>query len=130
MERPRFSVPVTVSRCCWTLSIEDPFKLKALKSLDILQMPGRSSLKAILSSNTQKPGVSLNYLCEQNKCYDQHCDQSRKPKPVGEGVLVFDEVKVQNGVRRMLYIYCMYIENRPGHNSVYMTCVPQVFTFC
>ncbi len=87
-----------------------PAAFKALKSLDILQMPGRASLKAILSSNTQKPGICMGYICEQKKCYDQHCDQesmSEKPKPVGEGVLVFDEVKVQNGVNRMLYLYCI-----------------------
>ncbi len=69
--------------------------------MNILQLPGTSSLKSVLSSNTQKPGVSISYLYEQKKCYVVHCErqcQSGKPKPVGEGVLVFDEVKVQNGV--------------------------------
>ena len=72
-----------------------------MKSLEILQLPSASSLKTILSANTQKPGVDLGYLCEQKKIYDEHCDKVHhfgKPTPVGEGLLVFDEVKVQNGV--------------------------------
>ena len=35
-----------------------------------------------------------------------HCDRTSEPKPIWEGVLIFDEVKVQNGVSvHILYMY-------------------------
>ena len=44
-------------------------------------------------------------MCEQWKAYSAHCEHLSGPKPVWEGVLIFDEVKVQNGVRYVHVIY-------------------------
>ena len=77
---------------------------EAVKSLNILQLPSRSSLQSFTSANIQNPGVSCDYLFEQWKAYKTHCAQVPGPKPVGESILIFDEVKVQNGVSTYLRI--------------------------
>ncbi len=113
--------------------VRSPAAFKGLKSLDILQMPGRASYFVFEYPKAWHFYDLYLILNKRIKGYDQHCDQksmSEKPKPVGEGVLVFDEVKVQNGVSRMLYLYCMYIEiiQNPFFWGV-CTCA-RVFTLC
>ena len=82
------------------LFTRSPCAFEAVKSLNILQLPCRSTLQSFTSANIQKPGVSNEYLCEQWKSYMAHCDRVTGPKPVGEEVLIFDEVKGQNGVSK------------------------------
>ena len=73
---------------------------EAVKGLNILNLPSRRSLESFPGLESHPPGVSHHYLCEQWKNYQAHCEKLQKgqPIPVSEGVLIFDEVKVQNGV--------------------------------
>ena len=80
------------------LYTRSPRAFEAVKSLHILQLPSRKTLQSFTSANIQKPGVSDGYLCDQWKSYKIFCDSVKDPKPVAKGVLIFDEVKVQNGV--------------------------------
>ena len=61
----------------------------------------RSSLESFTSAYSQKPGISYEYLCEQWKGYCAHkqkISNDGQPVPFLQGVLIFDEIKVQNGV--------------------------------
>ena len=81
--------------------VRSPSAFEAVKSLNILQLPSKRTLESFTSANIHQPGVSNEYLCEQWRNYQQHCskiENEGKPKPVAEGLLIFDEVKVQNGV--------------------------------
>ena len=81
--------------------VRSPSAFEAVKSLNILQLPSKRTLESFTSANTHQPGVSNEYLCEQWRNYQRHCSKIKnegKPKPVAEGLLIFDEVKVQNGV--------------------------------
>ena len=80
--------------------VRSPAAYEAVKGLNILNLPSRRSLESFSGLESHPPGVSHHYLCEQWKNYQAHCEklQGGHPKPVSEGVLIFDEVKVQNGV--------------------------------
>lgn len=91
-----------ICMCVYTalaLFTRSPCAFEAVKILNILHLPSRSSLQSFTSANIQRPGVSREYICEQWKAYSPPCEHLSGPKPVREGVLIFDEVKVQNGVR-------------------------------
>lgn len=89
------------------LFTQSPSAFEAVKSLNILQLPSRASLQSFTSANIQKPGVSCEYICEQWKAYKAHCAQVSGPKPVGEGVPIFDEVKVQNRVSNSMRFHLL-----------------------
>ena len=74
-----------------------PAAFEALKGLNILQLPSRSSLQAFLSSHQNDPGVKEESLALQFQLYSQHKDV-KSPTPTGDGILIFDEVRVQGRV--------------------------------
>ena len=74
-----------------------PAAFEALKSLNILQLPSRSSLQAYLSSHQNDPGVKEESLALQFDLYLQH-KATKSPVPTGDGILIFDEVRVQGRV--------------------------------
>lgn len=81
--------------------VRSPSAFEAVKSLNILQLPSKRTLESFTSANTHQPGINNDYLCEEWRSYQHHCQKTEsegKAKPVAEGVLIFDEVKVQNGV--------------------------------
>ena len=74
-----------------------PAAFEALKSLNIIQLPSRSSLQAFLSSHQNEPGVKEESLALQFELYSQH-KAEKSPTPTGDGILIFDEVRVQGKV--------------------------------
>lgn len=94
------------STCCQfpvalAIFTRSPAAFEALRSLKILQLPSRSSLESFTSANTQRPGISCEYLCKEWKAYCAHKDKlssENQLTPLAKGVLIFDEVKVQSGV--------------------------------
>ena len=74
-----------------------PAAFEALKSLNIIQLPSRSSLQAFLSSHQNEPGVKEESLALQFELYSQH-KAEKSPTPTGDGILIFDEVRVQEKV--------------------------------
>ena len=87
-----------------------PCAYEALKSFDILQLPSVSSLKQYTSANIEAPGEIDERLSRSRKQYKEHVLEHVAKgfkKPLGEGVLIVDEVKV----------CCTYIYK-------YMYCIP------
>ena len=74
-----------------------PAAYEALKGFNILKFPSVSSIKAFTGSNLERPGDIQKRLSESYKQYQAMVEQKKsegmKP-PLGEGVLIFDEVKV------------------------------------
>ena len=64
---------------------------ETLESLNILQLPSRSSLLTFLSSHQNDPGVKEDSLALQLDLYAQH--KATKPRVLtGDRILIFDEV--------------------------------------
>ena len=74
-----------------------PAAYEALKGFDILKLPSVSSLKAFTGSNLEAPGDIQKRLSQSYDDY-QTLIQTKKEQggklPLGDGVLIFDEVKV------------------------------------
>lgn len=74
-----------------------PTAYEALKGFNILNLPSVLSLKAFTGSNLEGLGDIQKHLSELYKDYQvlikQKKAQGARP-PLGEGVLIFDEVKV------------------------------------
>jgi hypothetical protein len=74
---------------------------EALKSFGVLQLPCRRSLQYFLGANATAPVVNEKAMSEQRNLYDTFCAQQKregKKAPLYEGILIFDEVKVQSKV--------------------------------
>ena len=70
-----------------------PAAFRAVRSLGILQLP----LQPIVSRNADGPGIHEQYLANQSETYQTFCESkvaSGGKKPLGIGVLIFDETKV------------------------------------
>ena len=66
-----------------------------------MQQPSQKSLQAFIGANCDPPGVNEK-IAEQRCLYDAMKQQKLKNKmkePQHEGVLIFDEVKMQSKVR-------------------------------
>ena len=74
-----------------------PAAYEALKSFGILQLPSSRSLKQFTGGHLNKPGQCEDILVdhyEKYKLFQEHQVTAGKKRPLGEGVLIFDEVKV------------------------------------
>ena len=74
-----------------------PSAYKALHKLKILQHPHSKTLKKEIQGGSEKSGIDEDYLQGQQQTYEQF--QSRQeaeghPRPLGFGVMMWDEVKV------------------------------------
>jgi len=71
-----------------------PAAYEALKSFGILKLPSRSTMQAYTSCFLHEGGST----CSEQACmyekFKQQCSRSGKQMPMGDGVLIFDEVKV------------------------------------
>lgn len=84
-------------RIALSIYTRSPAAYEALKSFNILQLPSVSSLKNKTRHLNSKPGIDQSYLNEEAIKYASFQDEKRnkgEKVPVGEGVLIFDEVKV------------------------------------
>lgn len=78
-----------------------PAAYEALKGFNILKLPSVSSLKAFTGSNLEPPGDIQRRLSESYTDYQAMMEEktSQGSKiPLGEGVVIFDEVKVESKV--------------------------------
>lgn len=74
-----------------------PAAFRAVRSLGILQLPCCKELQRIVSRNADGPGIHEQYLSNQSETYQTFCGSkvaSGGKKPLGIGVLIFDETKV------------------------------------
>ena len=78
-----------------------PAAYEALKSFNILQLPSVSTMKTYMRANREEPGPVYHRLAEEKKKYEDIKDFKMKmnlPVPLGEGALIFDEVKVSASI--------------------------------
>lgn len=75
-----------------------PAAFQALSSFKILQLPSISTLKSYTRSNNEKPGECATRLQQERMLYDarieEHLKAGKRNPPLGEGILIADEVKV------------------------------------
>ena len=82
-----------------------PAAYEALKSFKILQLPSTSSLKSFKGARLHQPGINAGigmYVKEQPQNYIKYKDEvTRRGQnvPLHEGILIFDEVKVNSKVK-------------------------------
>ncbi len=87
-------------RVALAIFTRSPSAFESLKSFKILQLPSTESLKRIASSCLHDPGINEGietYIEDQSSKYAAYKEEMLKrdkPEPLGEGVLIFDEVKV------------------------------------
>jgi len=80
--------------------VRSPAAYEALKSFKILQLPCQSMLKAYTGAFMtfmHNPGARSDCIMDQVTHYvafKEHCVKCGKQEPKGDGVLIFDEVKV------------------------------------
>ena len=78
-----------------------PAAYEALKSFNILQLPSVSTMKTYMRANREEPGPVYHRLAEEKTKYEEIKEFKRKmkfPIPLGEGALIFDEVKVSASI--------------------------------
>ena len=92
------------TRCQFSVALaiftRSPAAFEALRSLKILQLPSRSSLESFTSANTQRPGVSCEYLCKEWKAYCAHKDKlssENQLTPLAKGVLILMKLRCSLG---------------------------------
>ena len=74
-----------------------PAAFRALRSLGILQLPCCKELQRIVSKNANGPGSHEEYMAHQSQVSQTFCEKQvkvGKKRPVGVGVLIWDETKV------------------------------------
>ena len=74
-----------------------PSEYEALRDLKILQLPHSKTLQKVIKGGSEKSGIDEGYLRGQQKIYEEF--QRRReteghPRPLGIGVMMWDEVKV------------------------------------
>lgn len=74
-----------------------PSAYEALHNLKILQLPHSKTLKKVINGGSEKSGIDEDYLQGQQQTYEQ-LQSTREaeghPRPLGFGVMMWDEVKV------------------------------------
>ena len=77
--------------------IRSPAAYQALQSFKILALPSSESLRQFTAIRNHDAGIVEDYIIEKSTDYKAFCEEivkSNRPKPMGIGVLIFDEVKV------------------------------------
>ena len=77
--------------------VRSPAAYEALKGFGILTLPSVKSLQLFTSVRNHSPGINEEYIEEKGKENALFCDENisrGRKKPLGLGVLIYDEVKV------------------------------------
>lgn len=94
-----------VKKCCILLYLllalavynRSPSAYEALHDLKILQLPHSKTLKKVINDGSENAGVDEEYLHCQQKTYEKfqrERESEGHPRPLGVGVMMWDEVKV------------------------------------
>lgn len=70
---------------------------RAVRSLGILNLPCDKTVRGYMYKHASSPGINEEGLLDRAQKYDKYKKErvsSGFPKPLGEGVLMWDEVKV------------------------------------
>jgi len=97
-----FNVYIALAIYC-----RSPAAFRAVQSLSILSLPCENTLKKIIKSGSEKPGIDLDYLQSQQGKFKVYADNYTNDgflSPLQLGVLIFDEVKVDLHIKSLSYI--------------------------
>lgn len=90
-----------------------PSAYEALRNLSILQLPCTKVLKNVLNDGAEQPGIDKNYFESQQAKYKEYEEQTESgghPQPLGIGVMMWDEVKVNlESSRSYSYIILFFL---------------------
>ncbi|KAL9953963.1 hypothetical protein ACROYT_G041447 [Oculina patagonica] len=89
------SVTVRVALAVYNRS---PSAYEALRGLKILQLPHSKTLKQIIKDGSENAGIDEEYLLGQHQIYVNYQktrEEEGHPRPLGLGVMMWDEVKIQ-----------------------------------
>ena len=92
-------------RIALAVYIRSPAAYEALRSFKILQLPSVTTLKTFKGPRLHQPGINRDiqeYIQEQQVNYTKYkseVQQRGQNQPLGEGILIFDEVKVTAKVK-------------------------------
>ncbi len=81
-----------------------------MKSLGILNLPCDKTLKGHMSKDSRSPGINeeaLTMRAEEYKNYKDEREQHGFVRPVSEGVLIWDEVKVH--VHAFIHVHVLFV---------------------
>ena len=95
---------------CIALSIfsRSPSTYHAIKSLGILHLPCDRTLKGYMNKYSSSPGINEQAMHECAQKYEDFRKEKVKTKcvrPVGQGVLIWDEVKVRCHTQVALFFW-------------------------
>ena len=99
-----------IINCLTALAIfsRSPASFRAVRSLGILQLPCDKTLRKFMHRHVTSPGIDEEALLQNARKYDRFKNDRAAaglPTPVGEGVLIWDEVKVNACYRCWLNIH-------------------------
>lgn len=89
-----------------------PSAYEALRDLSILQLPCTKVLKKVLKDGAEQPGIDHRYFESQQekfKAYQRERESGGHPRPLGIGVLMWDEVKVRDQQYQSFQVCSMII---------------------
>ena len=115
-------------RVALAIYIRSPAAYRSLNSFNILKLPSQRSLQRFLGNHLDAPGECEKYLANEERKYTAMCQQLKsegKPVPDGNGVLIFDEVKViakvlWNSKNNALIGYAMTPEEMSCLHDIYL----------
>ena len=92
----------TICLFCYWIALavynRSPSAYEACRDLKILQLPHSKTLKQIIKDGSEKAGIDEEYLLGQHKTYikyQKEREEEGHPRPLGVGVMMWDEVKVR-----------------------------------
>lgn len=93
---------------CIALAVynRSPSAYEALRGLKILQLPHSKTLKQIIKDGSENAGIDEEYLLGQHQIYVNYQktrEEEGHPRPLGLGVMMWDEVKVRT---MCIILYC------------------------
>ena len=112
---------MTTYRIALSIYSRSPAAYEALKSWPIFKLPSTRSLKEYSTTLLHDSGPYIDYMQDQHAKYQKFKDEWKskgKPEPLGEGVLILDEVKVvgkvawNTGTGKLMGI-CMKMDEIP-----------------
>lgn len=84
-----------------------------MRNLTILQLPCTKVIKNVLKDGAEQPGIDKNYFQSQQAKYKEYQEQRESgghPQPLGIGVMMWDEVKVNlESSRSYCYIILFFL---------------------
>ena len=91
-----------------------------MRGLKILQLPHSKTLKQVIKDGSENDGIDEEYLLGQQKTYatfQKDREEEGHPRPLGLGVLMWDEVKVRANITNNFSFHNSHSMDKGGNNT-------------